>query len=110
MYKDSFEKLAHSETNINTEKFAKYFEYQNPTILLKSLLNPNETKNEKLVKHVNNALINLRHAVNKEKIPNNEHSDKVINIAEEIINFNKQQKWKGPKILTPKNIYKHYKY
>ena len=110
MYKDSFEKLAHGETNINTEKFAKYFEYQNPTILLKSLLNPNETKNKKLVKHVNNALINLRHAVNKEKIPNNEHSDKVINIVEEILNFNKQQKWKGPKILTPKNIYKHYKY
>ena len=37
-------------------------------------------------------MIDLRNAVNKKEIPKNENSDKVIDIVEEILNFNKQQK------------------
>ena len=38
------------------------------------------------------------------KNPEKENSDEVINIAEKILNFNKQQKCKGPKILTSKQM------
>ena len=42
----------------------------------------------------NNALIDLRNAVNQKKTLKNENPDKIINIVEEIIYFNKQQKGK----------------
>ena len=67
LYKDFFYKVAHSVTNINTEIFNKYFPYQNPISLLKDLSNTNKTKNKKIVDHVNDALIDLRNAVNKRK-------------------------------------------
>ena len=37
-------------------------------------------------------MIDLRNAVNKKEIPKNENPDKVIDIVEDILNFNKQQK------------------
>ena len=37
-------------------------------------------------------MIDLRNAVNKKEIPKIENPDKVIDIVEEILNFNKQQK------------------
>ena len=42
-------------------------------------------------------MIDLRNAVNKKQIPKNENPDKVIDIVEEILNFNKQQKRTWPK-------------
>ena len=56
-------------------------------------------------------MIQLRNAVDTEEFLNNENSEKVINIAEEILNFDKQQKGKRLpfniddkhlKILSPK--------
>ena len=69
---------------------------------MKNLYKVNEAKNEKIANHVNNALIDLRNAVSRKEIPKNENLDKVINIVEEMLNFNKQQKRKELKILTPK--------
>ena len=46
------------------------------------------TRNDKIVNHVNNALFDLRNAVNRKKIPQNENPVKVIDIIEEIIKFN----------------------
>ena len=40
-------------------------------------------------------MIDLRNAANRKKILENENPDKLIDIAEEILNFNKQQKGKG---------------
>ena len=58
---------------------------------------------------MNNVSIQLKNAVIRRKIPKNENPDKVIDIVEEIFNFNKRQKGKGLlsdsatnlKILTP---------
>ena len=59
---------------------------------MKNLYKVNEAKNEKIENHVNNALIDLKNAVSRKEIPENEDPDKVINIVEEMLNFNKQQK------------------
>ena len=40
----------------------------------------------------------------KKTIPENESPDKLINIAEKILEFKKQQKGLGLKILTPKQM------
>ena len=39
------------------------------------------------------------------KIAKNENSDKLIDIVREILNFSKQQKVKGLRILTPKQMF-----
>ena len=61
--------------SINNVIFNKYFKCQNPTILLKDLWNSEY-----------------------------ENPDKVIDLFEEIPNFKKQQKEKGLKILTCKQM------
>ena len=52
-------------------------------------------KNDKIVRHINNALIDLINIINREEIPENENRDKLIDIVEEVLNFVKQQKGKG---------------
>ena len=49
-------------------------------------------------------MIDLRNAIIRKEIPENEIPNKVLNIVEKIIDFNKQQKGKGIKILTPKQM------
>ena len=58
-------------------------------LLLKDLLNGTDIKNLKIVNHINGGLINLSNAVNKKNLEN-ENSNKIIDIVEEILNFNKQ--------------------
>ena len=57
-----------------------------------------------LVNSVNDGLIDLRNAINRKEIPENENPNKIVDIVEKILNFNKQQKGKGLKILTPKQM------
>ena len=40
-------------------------------------------------------MINLRNSINSKEIPENENQKKVVNIAEKILDFNKQEKSKG---------------
>ena len=54
--------------------------------------------------YLNDTLIDLGNGVIKKEIPENENPDEVINIVEIIIDFNKLQKGKVLKILTPKQI------
>ena len=49
-------------------------------------------------------MINLRNSINSKEIPENENSKKVVNIVHHILDFNKQGKSKGIKILTPKQM------
>ena len=57
-----------------------------------------------LVNNINDGLIGLRNAINRKEIPENENPNKIVDIVEKILNFNKQQKGKGLKILTPKQM------
>ena len=49
-------------------------------------------------------MINLRNSVNSKEIPENENLKKVVYFVEKILDFIKQQKGKGIKILTPKQM------
>ena len=71
-----------------------------------------QAKNDKLLNNVNDGLLNLRNAIDKNEILENENPKKVINIVEKILDFHKQRKGKGRpsdlanhiKILTPKRM------
>ena len=49
-------------------------------------------------------MISLRNVINKKKVTQNENPDKIINIVERILDFNKWQRGKGLKISTPKQM------
>ena len=61
--------------------------------LVQDLYNANKTTNEKTANNVNDSWIDLRNAINKKKIPENGNPDKLIDIVEKILGFNKQQKY-----------------
>ena len=58
-------------------------------------------KNKKLVNNINNGLIDSRNNINRKEISDNENPKKVADIVDKILDFNKQQKDKRIKILTP---------
>ena len=64
-----------------------------------------QAKNEKLANNINDGLIDLRNIINRREIPENENSNKIVHIVEKILEFNKQQKGKIIKILTPKQMF-----
>ena len=49
-------------------------------------------------------MVNLRNSINSKEIPENENPKKIVNIVEKFLDFNKQQKFKELKILTPKQM------
>ena len=49
----------------------------------------------------------MRNAINRKEIPDNENSNKIVDVVKKIVDFNKQQKSKGIEILnnlTPKQV------
>ena len=49
-------------------------------------------------------MIDFGNSFNSKEISENENSAKIISIVEKTLDFNKQQKGKGIKILTPKEM------
>ena len=104
--------IKNDEKNINELIFKEYFFYQTPLFLAKELHNSNRNINDEIVKHVNDALVALKKDINIKQIPENENANRIVNIVEKILDFNKQQKGKGllsdlakhTKILTPKQM------
>ena len=90
---------------INEKIFRDYFLFQSRSYLTKVLYDSGKIKNDKIVKNINNGLIELRNSINSKEMPENENPKKVVNIVEKIINFNEKQKGKGLKILTPKKMF-----
>ena len=62
--------------------------------LIKVLYEDNQNKKDKIVKNINESLINLRSSINSKEIPENENLKKIVNIVEKIMDFNKQKKGK----------------
>ena len=62
---------------------------------MKDLYEDNQNKNEKNVKNIDESLIRLINSIDSKKIPENENLKKIVNIAEKILDFTKQQKGKG---------------
>ena len=72
-----------------------------------------KAKNNTLVNNINDALIDLRNSIIKWAIPENENSNKIVDIIEQVLDFNKQQKGKKLplgvycsqlRILSPKQM------
>ena len=91
MGKEFINETETNEKYIKDEIFWKYFKYHSPSFIEKDLF---KAKNNKLVNHVNDALIDLRNATNIGAIPENENPNKIVDVAEKILDFNKQQKGK----------------
>ena len=101
---EEFSKNIVKKENINNELIKKHFNFQSPSVMLKSLndINDIEKKNE-LVSVIVSGLKDLKKEIKEmtkeeKKIekPNN-----IVNLAENILRFNKQnQEGKGLKILT----------
>ena len=92
------------EKDINDKIFWKYSKYQNPSFLTKYLIRAKQVKNKQLVNNRTDELIDLRNTINKKELSENENPNKIVDIVEKIINFDKQQKGKWIKILTPKQM------
>ena len=67
--------------NINNEIFREYFGYQNPSFSTTDLFEANQAKNDQMVNLLNDMLTDLRNAVSKKEIPENENYNKVIGIV-----------------------------
>ena len=78
--------------------------YQNPSFLAKYLIRATQAKKEQLINNINDGLIDFRNAINRKEISEHENPNKIVVIAEKIRHFNRQQKGKGIKILTPKQM------
>ena len=80
------------------------FSFKNPFLLVKDLIRATQAKNKQLVNNVNDGLIDLRNSIIRKEILENENLNKIVDIVEKVLDFNKQQKSKGIKILTPKQM------
>ena len=65
-------KLKLTKKDIKHEIFGNYFKHESPSSLRKHLLEAKQAKNQQLVKNIKDALINLRKAVIRKSIPENE--------------------------------------
>ena len=68
-----------------------YFKYQNPSFLAIDLIRAKQAKNEQLVNNINDGLIDLRNAIIRKEIPQNENKKKIVDIVEKILDFDIQQ-------------------
>ena len=50
-------------------------------------------------------MIDLRNPITRKEIPENENPNKTVDIAEKILDFHKQQKERGIKVLTPRQMF-----
>ena len=81
--------------------------------MVEGLIIANQTKNSKIVNQTIDSINELKNAVNKKEIPENENPNKIIDIVEKILEFklkdffnniNNQQKGAELKILTRKQM------
>ena len=82
LHKEFLNEIKNEEKDINEPIFRKYFNYQYPSFLVKSLSRKNQNKTVIAVKYLNESLIDLRNSINSEEIPENENSKKVVTIVE----------------------------
>ena len=92
------------EKDINDQIFWDYWKDRNPLFLAKDLIRATQAKNEKVVNNINDGLIDLRNTIIRIEIPENKNPNQIVDIVEKILKFDKQQKGKWIKILTPKEM------
>ena len=90
MRENFFNEIKNEEKSINEQIFNELFNYHYPSFLIKDLYEENKSKNDKIVRNINESLINLRNSINSKGIPENKNPNKIVNIVEIILHFNKQ--------------------
>ena len=102
------EQINKEETSINKEIFTKHFKSQRPSELLKGLYKTNDpNKNNIKANLIKSGFKDLKEEIKKmpKEERENEKPDKIVEIVEEILRFNKQkQEGQGIKILTPNQM------
>ena len=78
---------------INDQKF-KDFLYQAPSYSAKCLYVPDKIKNDEIIKHINNGLIELRNSISRKEILGKENPEKIVDIVEKVLISSNQQKSK----------------
>ena len=78
---------------INDLKFKDFF-YQAPSYLAKCLYDADKIKNNEIIKHIKNGLIELRNSINRNKILEKKNPEKIVDIIEKVLNSSNQQKGK----------------
>ena len=73
-------KTKNEERNINEQIFKKFF-CQTPSHLAKDLYDSDEAKNDDIVKHIKNELIELKNYINIKEITENEDLKNVVSIV-----------------------------
>ena len=102
---DSFiSDIINEEKDTNNEIFNEYFGYQNPSFSAKYLMKTDQFKSKQIVKKTIDSINDLRNSIIRKEIPVNENPNKIIGIVEKILEFNRQQKGKGLRILTPQQM------
>ena len=90
--------IAEEETDINEALFKRHFNFQRPSNIFNSLNNINDIKQKN--KLINVIISGLKVMFEEER--ETEKPDKIVEIVEEILRFNKQkQEGQGIKTLTP---------
>ena len=79
--------------NINEKIFKAYYFYHNLLFSAKELYNSSEMVNNEIVKHINDALIELKKDSNRKKNPKNENPNKILNIVKKSWSMVKDFLW-----------------
>ena len=108
--KDFIEYIENKSKTINYNLFKEYFNFEPSTLLTKQLYKiKNKKENNELVNVIKSGLIDLKDEIKKmsEDEKETEKPDKILEIVEEILIFNREN-WKqqglGLKILTPNQM------
>ena len=81
MCEEFLNKIKNDGRNIK-QIFNEFFNYQNPSFLVKDLYEDIQNKNDKVVKNINESLINIINSINLKEVPENENLKKIVRIAE----------------------------
>ena len=102
-------RVIEKEIDLNEEIFKKYFNFQRPSDMLMFLNKTNDKeKNIELVNVINSGLKDLKEEIKKMSKTEIEieDSESIVEIVEQILNFNKQnQQGQALKILTPNQMF-----
>ena len=104
LYEIFIDEIKNNERNISNEVFREYFGCQSPSFLVEDLLKANGAKNKQMVEQTIDSINQLKNSIIKKQILANKNPGKIINIAEKILKFSKQQKGIELKRLTPKKM------
>ena len=107
-YKIFFKYIEDESKSISYKLFEKYFYFSAATVLVKTLYETKDKKeNNELVNVIKSGIIDLKDEIEKmsEDEKKIEKPDKILKIVKEILEFNKQkQQGLGLKILTPNQM------